>query len=292
LHVEQSQLFASDKFRTIQQAKEFGMGVPRTKLLHSLADLSRSSDFRFPAVVKDRYSVRWIEQKAVFGSVAYAYSAADLEKKVADRLQKAGDVLIQEFVSGEGIGFSCFVVGGEVFLPFQWLRVREVDPRGSASSARKSIPLDDELVRRSTKLITAMGFDGIAMVECKRVSDGGLVLMAINGRPWGSIGLPYACGIDYARYLIDWCLQGKLPPPKIEYPENLLCRRAVGELTHLSNIRAGRPANWPGIYPRFWPSLVRMALPWRPGMCHDDLWVSDLRPGIAGLRNWFQVRAK
>jgi predicted ATP-grasp superfamily ATP-dependent carboligase len=284
--------FASDKFRTIQQAKEFGIDVPRTELLHPLADLSSSGDFGFPAVVKDRYSVRWIEQKAVFGSVAYAYSSEDLENKVADRLQKAGDVLIQEFVSGEGIGFSCFVVRGEVFLPFQWLRVREVDPRGSASSARKSIPLDNELVQRSTKLITAMGFDGIAMVEYKRASDGRLVLMEINGRPWGSIGLPYACGIDYARYLIDWCLQGKLPPSKIEYPENLLCRRAVSELTHLSNIRAGRPANWPGSYPKFWPTLLRMALPWRPGMCYDDLWISDLHPGIAGIKNWFQVRAK
>ena len=284
--------FASDKFRTIQQAEELGIGVPRTKLLHSLADLPRSSDFRFPAVVKDRYSVRWIEQKAVFGSVAYAYSLADLEKKVADRLERAGDVLIQEFAAGQGIGFSCFVVGREVFLPFQWLRVREVDPRGSASSARKSIPLDDDLVRRSTGLITAMGFEGIAMVEYKRAPDGGLVLMEINGRPWGSIGLPFACGIDYARYLIDWCLEGKLPPSQIEYRENLLCRRAVSELTHLSNLRRGRPANWPGSYPKFWPTLFEMALPWRPGMCYDDLWISDLGPGIAGLRNWFQVRAQ
>jgi len=284
--------FASDKFRTIQQAEQLGIGVPKTKLLHSPADLSSSGDLVFPVVVKDRFSVRWIEQKAVFGSVAYAYSSDDLEKKVTDRLQKAGDVLIQEFVSGEGIGFSCFVVGREVFLPFEWLRVREVDPRGSASSARKSIALNDDLVQRSTKLITAMGFEGIAMVEYKRAPGGRLVLMEINGRPWGSIGLPFACGIDYARYLIDWCLEGKLPPEIIDYRENILCRRAVSELTHLSNIRAGRPAKWPGSYPKFWPTLFRMALPWRPGMCYDDLWISDLRPGIAGLRNWVQVRAK
>jgi hypothetical protein len=137
-----------------------------------------------------------------------------------------------------------------------------------------------------------MGFEGIAMVEYKRTPDGRLVLMEINGRPWGSIGLPFACGIDYPRYLIDWCLEGKLPPEKISYRANILCRRAVGELTHLSNIRAGRPRNWPGSYPRFWPTLVQMALPWRPGMCYDDLWISDRRPGLAGLRNWFQRRAK
>jgi len=92
--------------------------------------------------------------------------------------------------------------------------------------------------------------------------------------------------------LIDWYLQGKLPPQKIVYPENILCRRAVGELTHLSNIRKGRPQNWLGGYPTFWSSFFKMALPWRPGMCYDDLWLSDPRPGIAGLRNWLKVRLK
>jgi len=284
--------FASDKFRTIELAEEIGIGVPKTNLIRSLRDLPARERIRFPAVVKDRFSLRWIQQKAVFGSVTYADSPDDLESKVADRLDKAGDVLVQEFVSGQGIGFSCFVAGGETFLPFQWLRVREVDPRGSASSARKSIPLDDAVVSQSQQLITRMGFEGIAMVEYKRAPGGRLALMEINGRPWGSIGLPFACGIDYGRYLIDWCLEGKLPPETIAYRENALCRRAVGELTHLSNLRRGRPANWPGAYPRFWPTLLRMALPWRPGMCYDDLWISDMRPGIAGLKNWFQVRVK
>ena len=66
----------------------------------------------------------------------------ELESKVADRVRSAGDVLVQEFTSGAGLGFSCFMAAGKAFLPFQWQRVREVDPRGSASSARKSIPLD------------------------------------------------------------------------------------------------------------------------------------------------------
>ena len=283
---------ASDKFRTIELAQEIGIGVPKTCIVRSLADLSGLKEFGFPAVVKDRFSVRWIQQKAVFGSVAYAYSSEDLQKRVADRLEKAGDVLVQEFVSGQGIGFSCFVAGSKAFLPFQWLRVREVDPRGSASSARKSIALDDALVSQSQQLITRMGFEGIAMVEYKHTSDGRLVLMEINGRPWGSIGLPFAAGIDYPRYLIDWWLEGKFPPETIAYREELLCRRAVSELTHLSNIRAGRPANWPATYPKFWRTLLQMSLPWRPGMCYDDLWISDLRPGIAALRNWFQVRAR
>ena len=284
--------FVSDKFRTVELAQAIGIGVPKTHLIHDYEDLSASREIRFPVVVKDRFSVRWIHEEAVFGSVSYAYTPDDLAAKVRERLKKAGDVLLQEFVSGEGIGFSCLIRGGKTFLPFAWLRVREVDPRGSGSSARRSIPLDDGLVSQSHELIRRIGFEGIAMVEYKRTADGRLRLMEINGRPWGSIGLPVACGIDYGRYLIDWWLEGKLPPEKIAYRTNLLCRRAVSELTHLANLRAGRPANWPGNYPRFWPTLVRMALPWHPGMCYDDLWISDMRPGIAGLKNWFQLRLK
>ena len=35
-----------------------------------------------------------------------------------------------------------------------------------------------------------------------------------------------------------------------------------------------------------------MAVPWLPGMCYDDVWLSDLRPGMAGIRRWFQTRLK
>ena len=282
--------FASDKFRTVKLSESIGISAPKTCLIDASRDLSQWQNASFPLVVKDRYSVRWANGRAVFGTVSYAYSFQELERKVDERVEKAGDVLVQEFVAGAGIGFSCFVVGGKAFLPFQWERIREVDPRGSASSARKSVALDAQLASHSVNLITAMGFEGIAMVEYKQSSDGRLILMEINGRPWGSIGLPFASGIDYTRHLIEWCMEGKLPPEDSPYRENVICRRLVGELTHLSNIRAGRPRNWPGNYPEFWPTLLAMTVPWRPGMCYDDLWVSDLRPGIAGIRNWFQSR--
>ena len=283
---------ASDKYRTIQLAQSRGIGTPQTLLLESMADLKKWQGRTFPVVVKDRFSVRWIDDRAVSGSVAYAYSATDLEEMVRQRLQAAGDVLVQEFVSGTGVGLSCFVVAGQAFLPFQWERIREVNPRGSASSARKSTPLDQSLTALSVQLVLTMGFEGIAMVEYKKAKDGRHILMEVNGRPWGSIGLPIACGIDYPRYLIDWCLQGTLPPDTIAYRENIVCRRAVGELTHLMALRKTAPANWPVPYPTFWKSLFLMAVPWRPGMCYDDVWLSDLRPGLAGIGNWFRSRVK
>jgi predicted ATP-grasp superfamily ATP-dependent carboligase len=282
----------SDKYRTIQLAASLGIDVPSTRLIESISDLAPREETPFPVVVKDRFSVRWINGKAVFGSVAYVHSADELNRIVTERLRLAGDVLVQEFVSGVGIGFSCFAAGGKVFLPFQWQRIREVDPRGSGSSARKSLPLSRDLASLSAKLVTEMCFEGLGMVEYKKAKDGRLILMEINGRPWGSIGLPIACGIDYPRYLIEFLLHEKLPPETLPYKVNVVCRRAVGELTHLSNLRAGPPVNWPIPYPNFWSGVANMAVLWRPGMCYDDLWFSDPRPGTAGISNWFWSRMK
>ncbi len=281
---------ASDKIGTVELAKSLGIAVPRTWLIGSLADLAALPQLRYPQVVKDRFSVRWVNGKALFGTVDYAFGKEELERKVNERLHRAGDVLIQEFVSGTGIGLSFFIAEDRVYLPFAWERIREVDPRGSASSCRKSIAIDEELATLSSRLIRAIGFQGIAMVEYKQPKSGSAVLMEINGRPWGSIGLPIASGIDYPRYLIDWCLTRSLPPKTLPYRTDITCRRLVGELTHLSNLRNGKPAHWPTEYPEFWSSLARVAIPWYPGMRYDDVWFSDLRPGLAQIKNWFRIR--
>jgi predicted ATP-grasp superfamily ATP-dependent carboligase len=283
---------ASDKYRTVDLAMTLGMAVPRTWLVKTHADLEGLPASRFPLVVKDRFSVRWSGNKAVFGSVTYVFSKEELERRVTERLRLAGDVLVQEFVSGNGIGLSFFVTKEDVYLPFAWQRIREVDPRGSASSCRKSIALDEKLVTQSSRLIRAIGFEGIAMVEYKIPGSGPAVLMEINGRPWGSIALPIASGIDYPRYLIDWWLKGSLPPQNIAYGTEITCRRVVGELTHLSNVRKGKPRDWPLEYPKFWSTLAKVAIPWYPGMHYDDLWLSDPRPVAGQIRNWFRVRRK
>lgn len=283
---------ASDKYATIQLAESMGIDVPRTYLIQSAPDFSKFQQIRMPAVVKDRYSVRWIGNKATFGSVRYVFRSGELENRAQERLREAGDVLIQEFTSGDGIGFSCLVVAGKVYLPFQWERIREADPRGSASSARKSVPLDPSVVSLSSRLVVEIGFEGIVMVEYKKRDDGRMVLMEINGRPWGSIGLPIASGIDYPRYLIEWSLHGTIPNEIVRYKENTICRRMVGELTYLNNLRSGTPADWPVPYPSFWRSLFTVAVPWLPGMCYDDVWLSDPRPGIAGIANWIGSRVR
>src|SRR3989449_143488 len=278
---------SSDKYKTVSLARELNVPVPETALVKSLADLQAARRFPFPVVLKDRFSARWVGNRAVLGSVMYAYSQEDVRKEGEQRLSEAGDVLVQEFVAGTGIGFSSLVVDETLYLPFQWLRLREVDPRGSGSSARKSIPVTPEILEFSRDLVTRVGFQGISMVEFKQPSSGRAVLMEMNGRPWGSLQLPIASGIDYPRYLVDWYLEGKLPPRKIDYKPGITCRRVVSELTHLEHVFAGKPPGWPRPYPSFLLTLLKVSVPWYPGVRYDDLWLSDPRPGVAGLAHWF-----
>ncbi|MCU1299609.1 MAG: hypothetical protein JWO91_3887 [Acidobacteriaceae bacterium] len=278
---------ASDKYATIELAQSLNIPVPRSWLISSMQDLKCLGDLSFPIVVKDRSSARWVGDKAVFGSVSYAYSREDLHQKVEQRLSAAGDVIVQSFAPGIGVGFSCLVLDGKILIPFQWERIRETDPRGSGSSARKSVALDPRIVDFSSELIIASGYQGIVMVEYKKVLDTGEpILMEINGRPWGSIALPIASGIDYPCHLVDWCLEGKAPPQEIAY-KNIVCRRMVGELAHFDNVRRGKPIGWPLPYPNLWTTVAKVAMPWYPGVRFDDVWLSDPRPGFAGISNWF-----
>ena len=139
-------------------------------------------------------------------------------------------------------------------------------------------------LRASRALLQRTGFQGIAMVEYKHPPAGGAwTLMEINGRPWGSMHLPIHCGIDYPRYLVDWYLEGRIPPEGVDYRVGITCRWLLGDLVHLENLWNGAPDGWPVPYPRFWSSLLAVAVPWHPRLGYDDFMLGDLRPGLAEL---------
>ena len=281
----------SDKYRTIELARESGVPVPETLLVRSVEDLEAARGWPRPIVVKDRFSVRWLADKAVFGSTSYVHSWDDLYQRVQQRLEQAGDVLVQQFVGGAGVGFSCFALEGKAYAPFQWQRVREENPCGGASSTRKSVPLDPQVLEFGSDLLVRSGFQGIGMVEFKRdPAISRLCLMEINGRPWGSLQLAVECGVDYPRHVAAWFLEAVRPPEELKYKKQITCRRFVGDLDHLARVRKGKPPGWPGAYPRFWSTLVKVSIPWYPGLRYEGLYLRDLRPGLAELSQWFSLR--
>jgi len=281
----------SDKYRTVTLAQSLGVPVPQTLLVKTLDELGEVSDWDYPIVIKDRYSINWKDGKGVSGGVLFAYDCVDLHSKVEARLVKVNEVLLQSFSPGEGVGFSCFSSDGKMFLPFQWRRLREKDPRGSGSSARMSVQLDEDIERHSRALILNAGFQGIAMVEFKRNRhNGALTLMEINGRPWGSMQLPIHAGINYPQYLVEWFLNSTLPPETVAYRQNITCRWLTADFVHLENLWEGQPKGWPESYPNFWVNLFKVLLPWHPGLRYDHLSFDDPKPGILDIINWFLSR--
>jgi predicted ATP-grasp superfamily ATP-dependent carboligase len=282
----------SDKYRTIKLGSELGIPIPETRLVQvgDGWDAREMTSWGSPIVVKDRYSIRWVEGRGLAGRVAYARDLDELRAIVEQRLARAGDVLVQRFVAGEGIGFSSFAIDGRCRLPFQWRRLREKDPRGSGSSARRSVPVDPEVQEASQRLLVAAGFEGIAMVEYKRdFGTGQVALMEVNGRPWGSLQLAIACGVDYPRHLADWYLTGRLPKDTLAYRSGITCRHLAADLTHLENVWGGRPTGWPLPYPSFARTLIRVSVPWYPGLHCEDFAARDPRPGLAQLGDWLRA---
>jgi protein-tyrosine-phosphatase len=53
------------------------------------------------------------------------------------------------------------------------------------------------MAEATAKLAGAVGFSGIAMFEFKRQPAGNWILLEVNARPWGSMPLPLALGINF-----------------------------------------------------------------------------------------------
>jgi predicted ATP-grasp superfamily ATP-dependent carboligase len=60
----------------------------------------------------------------------------------------------------------------------------------------ESVPVDPLLRDYATRLLAAIEWTGLAMVEF-RVGRDGPVLMEVNGRIWGSLPLAVKCGVDF-----------------------------------------------------------------------------------------------
>jgi predicted ATP-grasp superfamily ATP-dependent carboligase len=282
----------SDKFLTYKKSKELDIATPQTWLCTSAADSLKIVE-QYPLVVKDRFSIRYMEDELLSGEVNYALAPGQLQKLVGEHLIRFPDLLVQGFATGTGTGLAFFCDGERAYSPFMWERLREKDPRGSGSSARRSIPLDEVLLGKCQELLTCVGFVGIAMIEFKAVEGGGeAVFMEVNARPWGSLQLAVHCGVDYPKMLVEWHLSGKRPPERRDYPVGLTCRWLKADLIHLENLRQRRREPWPLPYPSFLTSILKVALPWYPGMHYDHLSLQDIKPGIVDLADWLKQKLR
>jgi protein-tyrosine-phosphatase/predicted ATP-grasp superfamily ATP-dependent carboligase len=283
---------ALDKTRTLALADKVGVPRPHGVSLAALCELSELKDaLRFPVVIKPARSLGSAEGGASQLQVSYAFNATELEAGCAQAL-RFGPVLLQELIPGMGVGIELIAQRGKIAYAFQHLRLHEVPLTGGGSSLRKSEPVTPELLDASERLIAALEWNGVAMVEFKvNPLTGEFCLMEINGRFWGSLPLAVAAGADFPSMLVDLELEGKIRP-SLPYRNDVYCRLLSRDVHWYESVLRGGTDTRITKIPRGWEVFKELGLFLHFRHCFDVQSVRDPVPGLvdAGriLRGYIQ----
>jgi len=220
-----------NKLRTQELAQEVGVRTPRSMSVQSQDAVAAILDsFRLPVVLKPLSSF-CMQSPASKRLVQCAGTESALRQSLASMVQD-GPVQIQEYFEGVGAGVELLAQNGEVLTALQHVRVHERFAAGS--SYRKTVPLREDLLEASTRLLRALYYTGVAMVEFRlNPTSGDWVLIEINGRFWGSLPLAVAAGVDFPYYLYQMLL-GQAPCCPTSYRTGLYGRHLRSDLVWLT----------------------------------------------------------
>ena len=256
---------ASDKEKTAAVARTAGVATPGECLV---ADATAARDatrtLGLPMILK---SAREEGRKAL----RYVRRIEDVEDAFREvrGLATAG-VLAQEFVKGEGFGFSALYWNGRRVRHCMHRRVREWPPTGGTSACAESLPHAPALERAGTAVLDALKWHGVAMVEFKGALTGELKLMEVNAKFWGSHDLALAAGVDFPGDLAA-LLEGRTLPPQAPVKPVRFAWPLGGDLWHAMAA------------PRDFFAVLGDAL--SPGVAKSFRW-SDPAPTLWEIAQW------
>lgn len=274
-------LRAVDKGETARLAAAAGVAIPQSVLIRPGGDVhALTAHLAFPLVLKPRSSEELLANGRIrtTGAPRYARTPSDLERALGDLARRTSEVVVQEFVAGDGTGYFALMQHGEVRAEFAHRRLRDVRPTGSGSSLRESVPIVHSLRDGAVAILRALRWHGVAMVEFRLRSDGTPVFLEVNGRFWNSLALAVYSGVDFPALLAEMAVHGTVatPPP---YRIGVKCRWLLGDFRHLVAVWAGPPPGYPLPYPRRWRALRDFLTPIR-GSYHDNFQLHDPLPAF------------
>lgn len=205
---------ALSKQMTLELAMSRGVRVPQSRLI-SKADELQPAD-AYPVVLKPVTSVVAVRESMQRLDAVIARTEAE-RRAALSRLLDFCSVQEQNYISGVGVGVECLYRYGSLECCFVHERLHELPLTGGGSTYRRSLPLVPEVVRDAKRLLDALNWHGVAMVEFKRDADGIYWLMEINPRFWGSLALSIDAGVDFPRALVGLAIGIRaLPQPKYQ----------------------------------------------------------------------------
>ena len=206
---------AHDKGALMTLAAEKGIPVPKTVIVRGPADVEGAiRHVGLPAVVKARVSRVSVGGQWRAGSaVHYTRTAAEADAAVRAVQEVTPGPLVQEHIPGDGRGIFVLMNRGRLRAAFAHRRIREKPPSGGVSVLSESVGLDPQLLEHAGRILEALKWHGVAMLEFKRdARDGVSKLLEINGRFWGSLQLAVDSGVDFPYLLYRLALDGDIEP--------------------------------------------------------------------------------
>lgn len=292
---KEAYLKAIDKGETIKLAQDLDIPVPKTFFISQISELAGiKAELNYPVVIKPRQSKYLTTDGWISAGVDYAFSYDELIKKM-ERFKKLPALpLIQERLSGPGIGaFLLFNHGMEKAIFFH-RRIREKPPSGGVSVLRESIIPEPSIKEYSIRLMKALNWHGVAMVEFKVDDrDNTPRIIEINARFWGSLQLAIDSGIDFPFMLYKMITTGDVAPA-FDYKIGIKSRWFLGDLDHLlirllkSNVKLNLPLGYPGRI----ATLTAFLRFYRSKMKYEVLRLNDFGPFLMEFKEWLRQLSK
>ena len=228
---------ALDKEKTWRLAHQLGIPTPAGILLSTLSEIGLAQ--QFPVVLKPTHSKAMVDGVLRTLAVAVVKNESERQQQLR-RWLPVTPVQQQEYVSGSGVGVEFLFNRGKKIWHFAHERVHEYPLTGGASSYRRSIDPPQPMLHDAEKLLAALNWHGVAMVEFKMNANGQYWLMEINPRLWGSLALSIDSGVNFPLGLLQ-IASGNEPASQPKYKVPYYTRDLCTDVDWLKcNLRADR----------------------------------------------------
>jgi len=127
--------------------------------------------------------------------VKYIFNEKD-RHEIQQYADTIGDLVIQQYIKGEGVGYSVFAHEGDIEIGYGHRRLAEYPVSGGSSVYREGF-YDERMEKISKLILEYCDWSGFAMFEFKLTPENELYLIEVNPRIWGSINQGLQNGINF-----------------------------------------------------------------------------------------------
>ena len=246
------------KFEAMQRARRIGLEIPRTSFIRPGGSDSVLQevpvDSTFPLILKWDNSESPDGLRYEKGALKIVESHGDLRACLAELAPLNCGVIAQEIVPGHGVGAFFLRHKGRIVLRFAHRRLHEVPWTGGVSAYCESSD-DAEVLEAGERLLEELDYEGVAMVEFRKEPGRPPVLLEINGRLWGSVGLALAAGADFPLAMVECHVHGGTSVKQVDLSRKVRWHDPALQIDYLRSLWTKAPGPTDGPAPRLTGTL-------------------------------------